>query len=264
MSKNLLNVNYYSRLLESYILENQSLILESGYPYGPFIPYTFPRYPEAPIKIFYVGRDTYYWIERSELIDDKGEVYIENYFSKNKAAVTRDVTLKWGNMSGAFWSFVDKLHLYIRTGIVKDLTNLNDDDLNILDEIAYGNMNCMELDKTLINNEGREESDFDREKLNQLRCNSRCFDRIEHILNAYPCPDFIVILNWEDREDYFEKVDYTFEEDLFIENIQSVLSLKDYKTKIIWGPHPNRFKFLGENSESMVRRFGDLILSLNK
>lgn len=261
--ENRTNVEYFKPLLQQFISKNKSLYEESGYPYGLFIPYTLPNYAKAPVKIFYAGRDTYYWTDKKVMLDCYNSNKLEDYFTESQSNITVEKSLSWGNAAGAFWSFVDKLHLYIRTGKIYDLTSLSDNEIEILKEIGYGNLNCMEVNKTLFDNEGRDQADFDIEKLSLLRSESRVFDNIEHILKAYN-PDFIVILNWEDRDDYFGNIKFNWHEDLYIDQKRAVYTLEGYDTKIIWGPHPNAFKFKSENQESMINILGSMILKLMK
>jgi len=257
------NVEYYKPLLNDFLKENKEIFMKSGYPWGLFIPYTLPNYSQAPIKIFYVGLDTYYWVEKKIMLESFEKNRIEEYFEANQSAVTMDTTLNWGNAAGAFWSFVDKLHLYIRTGELKDLTNLEDKDKEIIKEVGYGNINCMELNNTLFNKEQEiSPTDCDLDKLYIIREKSRSFDKLSHILEAYK-PDIIVILTWADREDIFGDLDYTWHEELYKDKIHAVYSLKDYNTKVIWSSHPRRFSFIGENQESMVYELGDLVLKLS-
>ena len=262
VKENWLNNEYFKPLLKQFIQENNQLCVESGYPWGLFIPYVFPNYKNAPIKIFYVGRDTYYWKEMKVMLESFNKDNLENYFSENASAVDVDKSLVWGNSSGAFWSFVNKLHLYIRTGQIKDLNNLSDEDMAILKEVGYGNVNCVELNQTLLNNEGWAAEEFNFEKLALLRERSKIFDKISHIIKAYN-PDVIVILNWVYDDYYLDEFDFKWQEKLNIDSIQAVYLSDLTKTKVIWSSHPNRFKFLGENQESMARQLGDLILSLN-
>lgn len=263
-SKNLLNENYFKPLLNEFIKENKQLYLESGYPYGLFIPYTFPNYEKAQLKIFYVGRDTYWWTERDKMLKSYENGVLENYLAENTLPVDVDKSLKnWGNNAGSFWSFVNKLHLYIRTKEIKNLNHIEDCDKEVLKEIGYGNINCMELNQTLIKNEGRPAEDFDMGKLDLLRKKTKVFDNVSHIIKAYK-PDFVVILNWDNGADYYlDGFNYIWQESLFEESIQAVYLSNEVKTKIVWSSHPNRFKFLGENQENMARKLGNLILSLN-
>ena len=258
--ENRTNVEYFKPLLQRFISKNKNLYEESGYPFGLFIPYTMPNYINAPIKIFYAGIDTDYWTDKSVMLNGYNDNNLEDYFFANQSNVTAEKSIKnWGNNAGAFWSFVNKFHLFIRTGKICDLTQLSEDEMDIIKEIGYGNLNCMELNKTL-GKKGYDNSNLDIEKLSLLRKESREFDKIEHILNAYN-PDFIVILNWEDRDDYFGNIKFNWHKDLYIDKIRAVYTLEGYNTKIIWGPHPNRFKYLGKNQENMIRELGDLILS---
>lgn len=262
---NWINIEYFKPMLEKFVSENKQLCIESGYPWGLFVPYVFPNYRNAPLKIFYVGRDTYYWKEIGLMLDAFDNGNLESYLLENASAVDLETRLNWGNSSGAYWSFVNKLHLYIRTGQIKDLNNLSTEDKAILQEVGYGNVNCLELDQTLLkiyNQEGWPIDDIDFNKLNLLRERSRVFDNISHIINAYS-PDVVIILNWDNYADYYlEGTDFIWQKDLNIDSIQAVYLSEKSKTKVIWSSHPTRFKFLGENQENMVRILGDLLLSI--
>ena len=263
METNILNGSYFRPLVSGFIAENKSLILESGYPYGLFIPYVFPKYYSSPIKIFYIGRDTYYWIPKDEMLNSFVEDNLNSYFDKNSSAVNTEKTFEWGNGSGSFWGFVNKLHLYIRTNELKDLNNLEENDIEILKEVGYGNVNCMELNKTLLNNEGRSAEDFDWDKLWLLRMKSKMFDSVAHIINAYQ-PDIVVILNWmKNPSSFIEELNYVKQEDLYKDSISAVYLSDKVKTKVIWSSHPRRFSFIGENQESMAHELGDLVLKLS-
>lgn len=57
------------------------------------MPYTMPRYNDADVKIFYMGRDTYYWVEQEELFEAFTNHVLEDYLGKNAACV--DVEKCW-------------------------------------------------------------------------------------------------------------------------------------------------------------------------
>lgn len=63
---NCINTDYFKPFLQAFCEKTQPLYT-CGYPWGPFVPYTMPRYNDADVKIFYMGRDTYYWVEQEEL-----------------------------------------------------------------------------------------------------------------------------------------------------------------------------------------------------
>ena len=64
------NKQYFLPLVEEFCKKAVVLGEESYPPHGLFVPYTFEKYEEAPIKIFYVGRDTYGWISFDEMMQD--------------------------------------------------------------------------------------------------------------------------------------------------------------------------------------------------
>ena len=66
---NCINTDYFKPFLQAFCEKTQPLYT-CGYPWGPFVPYTMPRYNDADVKIFYMGRDTYYWVEQEELFED--------------------------------------------------------------------------------------------------------------------------------------------------------------------------------------------------
>jgi hypothetical protein len=55
---NCINTDYFKPFLQAFCEKTQPLYT-CGYPWGPFVPYTMPRYNDADVKIFYMGRDTY-------------------------------------------------------------------------------------------------------------------------------------------------------------------------------------------------------------
>lgn len=65
---NNINIEYFSPIFKRYLLEIQP-VKDCGYWQLPFIPYTFHRYKSAPFKVFYIGRDTYYWCEYDNLYE---------------------------------------------------------------------------------------------------------------------------------------------------------------------------------------------------
>lgn len=54
---NCINTDYFKPFLQAFCEKTQPLYT-CGYPWGPFVPYTMPRYNDADVKIFYMGRDT--------------------------------------------------------------------------------------------------------------------------------------------------------------------------------------------------------------
>ena len=257
-----INIPYFRPLLEDFCKQFRSTGIDADtIPYGVFVPYLFnTSYYRADNKIFYMGRDTYGWIPFNEMMRLYDDGNIWKYLNDTTLQVEDEQALSWKNASGAFWPFVLKLHIYIRTGkYVEDLMSLEDDsdERRSLYEIGYGNMNSMELQESL-DNEG---VDYDPKIYAKVKELSAPLDRIKHILDAYS-PDFIFIFNWVEADEIFEGLNVTWHEKHYIDDKLAVYTIEDYDTKIIWSSHPRRFSYLGENTESMVRLLGDKLSEL--
>ena len=251
----------YIPLLSEYCKQNENTILHSGYPYLPFIPVAFENYEMSNPKIFYVGIDTYYW---NKSIDKLIECYRNNRLSEiltiNNNVVTPERILEeWYSDKGRFWEFVCKLHLYIRTGRIldnDDLRSLSQDEIAMVGEIGWGNMNTVELKSTLKKEEIWES--LNTIEYNALKQSSEIIlDPIANIIKAYH-PDYIVILGWGDNENHILKgLSYATLDNYYEQDYRAMYTIDDYTTKILWTSHPSRFSFLGTNQDEMIPYVGD-------
>lgn len=251
----------YLPLIEEYCRQNEEAIITSGYPYIPFMPIAFRNYHKSNPKIFYVGIDTYYWIQDVKKL--MGCYKNNNLFTildmNNKEVTPERILQDWYSNKGRFWEFVCKLHLYIRTSKIltnDDLRSLSPQEKEMIHEIGWGNMNSVELVKTLIK-EGTWEnisSDF----YWQLKKSSEeIFDPIIHIIKAYS-PDYIILLGWGENEKHvFKGLDYKPKDEFYNHNFRALYTLSNLKTKIIWTSHPSRFSFLRTNQDKMIPCIGD-------
>lgn len=251
-----INKEYFLPLVEDFCKAAEE-IGSDGYPrHGLFIPYTFENYHSAQKKIFYMGRDTAGWIKFEEMIEDYKNGSLNEYLDKNSKVVTVqgknenssdthslkegwNIDNKWD-----FWRYSQKLHLYITLGMTDiDITQLTDDEYQIIEEMGYGNLNSLEHDRTLqtLDYYGTDKKCWDviqdKDKFNELRQASRRLDRIKHVLDAYR-PDLIIIMNWEDRMDIFEGLEINEIKDFYIDKLRSVYEIPEYNTKVIWTNHP--------------------------
>ena len=259
---NAINVGLYKPLLELFCKSIVPYISKDKYPYGPFIPYTMSEYNNSKLKIFYVGRDTYYWIGMDEMMCDFRNNSLENYLLRNSNTVDVDKMLEWENNSGAFWTLVVKLHLYLKTGKYYDnIKHLAADEVKLLQDIGYGNLNAVELPNSL-RNEGKWDS-INKEEYWMIKKESTIFDRLKLIMDAYS-PDYIYIFNWEERDDIFEGLKYKWHEEYFKKDFRAVYSIAGYKTKVIWSCHPRRFSFLGTNMKEMVLYLSETFKMIQK
>lgn len=273
-----INKNYFLPLVEEFCKTAKAL--GSGvYPkHALFVPYTFENYQSAPKKIFYIGRDSEGWIKFDEMMRDFENGNLDSYLEKNTNVVTaqgenddnteyHDVhSLREGwniNNKWTFWTYCQKLHLYITKGYENvDITNLTEDDYQTIEQMGYGNLNAIEHDGTLKKDrDGKCWWDLidDKENFYKLRIASRKLDRIKHILDAYN-PDLIIILNWEERDDIFEGLEEKWIEDYYIDKLRAVYTIEGYDTKIIWSNHPNarsisvyeRLKLVGDTARELL------------
>ena len=273
-----INKDYFLPLVEEFCKTAKAL--GSGvYPkHALFVPYTFENYQSAPKKIFYIGRDSEGWIKFDEMMGDFENGNLDSYLEKNANVVTaqgenddnteyHDVhSLREGwniNNKWTFWTYCQKLHLYITKGYENvDITNLTEADYQTIEQMGYGNLNAIEHDGTLKKDrDGKCWWDLiaDKEKFHQLRLASRKLDRIKHILDAYS-PDLIIILNWEERPDVFEGIKETWLKEYYIDKLRAVYSIEGYDTKILWSNHPNarsisvfdRIRLIGDTAKELL------------
>ncbi len=266
-----INKDFFLPLVEDFCYEVEDLGQDSYPDNGLFIPYTFENYQAAPRKIFYVGRDTAGWVKFDEMMYDFRKGDLSNYLEKNSNVVTvlgknqdgtdeHSLRDNWNtNNKWNFWTYCQKLHLYIIKGYTEvDITKLNEEDYQIIEQMGYGNLNSIEHYKTQKDMGGWDKI-ADKSKFHQLRLASRKLDRLKHILDAYN-PDLIVILNWEKREDVFEGLQYEWHESYYKDSLQAVYSLEGYNTKILWSNHPNarsisvyeRIKLIGGTARELL------------
>lgn len=254
--ENRINKDYYLPLLKEFCLKALPLY-KCGYQQGPFIPYTMPNYDNAPLKIMYVGRDTFYWESVETLTRAYQEDRLEDYLEANAKCVDVDKMLTWNNNSGAFWPFVNKLHLLLRTGFyVSDMSVINDNQKELLKEIGYGNLYSIEIPDTLkkridlYEDVNVWELISNKNQYYEICDAAKPFETIKSMIEAYH-PDYIFVLSWTDKDDFFDCTDFQEENEWYDKDFRAVYISKSYHTKVIWSLHPRRFSFMGTNSEEM-------------
>lgn len=246
--ENYINKDYYLPLLKDFCDKTLSLY-DKGYDQGPFIPYTMSNYGSAPLKIMYVGRDTYYWESVETLKKAYQDDRLEDYLEANKKCVDVNTMLKWKNSSGSFWNFASKLHLLIRTGqYVSDITTIDEKQKGFLEEIGYGNLYSIELHETIKTR--YEDPNLLATPEYQIICEAaKPFESVISMIEAYH-PDYIFVLSWIDK-DFLDGTDFQEKKEWFEKGFRAVYTSNYYPTKVIWSLHPRRFSFMGTNPEEM-------------
>lgn len=261
---NNINHEYFVPIFRHYLSSIQQK-KDCGYWQLPFIPYTFPKYESAPIKVFYVGRDTNYWCENDKVYNERPEVYLKD----NASYVDVDNIKKDWNKAGSFWGTVAKLHLQLITGVYHhSIEELSLDDWELLEGIGYGNLHSLELPETLKkkkyhpkgSSEERTEYDdiCDFQGYKALRNLAKPFENLKTLFSAYGEPDIVFVLSWTDKDDFFEGLDdYECQKEWYEEGFRSVFLSDSHKTKVIWSSHPSRFSFMKTNQSEMCKYLCD-------
>lgn len=261
-----INVEYYLPLLKDFC--NKTLPLyDKGYDQGPFIPYTMPKYESAPVKIMYVGRDTYYWEPIETLKEAYKESRLEDYLDANTKCVDVNKMLTWKNNSGSFWNFANKLHLLIRTGqLVSDITTISEEQKDILEEIGYGNLYSIELLETL-RKRYEEPGLLPTTEYHSICEAAKPFESLKTMIEAYQ-PDYIFVLSWIEKPDFFDGTDFQWQKDWYTDcekKYRAVYLSKQYKTKVIWSLHPNAMWRKGlckEDTDNLIRFLANTLKEL--
>jgi len=258
----------YTPLLKEFILANKEHLQTCGYPWAPFIPYAFPSYGVEGKKVFYIGIDTYYWNTTPEdLINGLILDNFEYLLLKNDSIVTSlRILLESEYSKGSFWQFVCKLQLYIQTGQLystDDLRKLSLKEVSYVDSIGYGNLNSLELPKTLCK-EGSWDS-IDDELYWEIKTNAdSIFNPLKNILDVYN-PDYVVILSAEiDEDKFFKGIKYTRLNKYDDDSFRSLYKVDGYNTKVIRTCHPRGFGGKSTNDSEMVPYIYESFLLFDK
>jgi hypothetical protein len=270
-----INIQFYEPLVSDFCAYAEKKDKNSYPPHGLFVPYTFESYTSAKKKIFYVGRDTYGWVKFSEMLNDYKKGQIDNYLDKNSQVVTAQGendensdkhSLKENWKTGySFWTFCQKLHLYITTGELKNnLRYLTPEDYSIIEEMGYSNTNAIETSESLY-----KMYDYNWDKVGikdwsvyyDLVDKSKPIVSLDNLLKAYK-PDLIIIFNWGFPDSYLQglSIGNTKCEE---EGILRVRSIVNNNTQIIETSHPNRLRFFGSPYDSLYK-IGDKARELLK
>jgi len=128
----------------------------------------------------------------------------------------------------------------------------------LLNEIGWGNINSIVKPSTL--KKLKKWDNLDKNIYYDIKEKSRSFDSIKFILDIYE-PDFLFIFNWNDEkeEDVFRDLKPIWNESEHKEGLISTYNFKEYKTKIIWCPHPNNLKYKSLSFEDLIRKIVKVI-----
>jgi len=219
---------------------------------GLFLPHTLSKYSSAKTKYFYCGQDTYEWTNFSKMIKYYENNDITGYLDENNSWPSVDEIIEYSNnKEGNFWTLIIRLHIYLHRKKIINVNTITERDKVLLEEIGWGNINSIEIPKTLQNRELWES--LDKDCYWDIKEKSRAFDSIKHIMDLYN-PDYIFIFNWAEskEEDVFKGLRPNWNKDEYIEGIISTYCFDDYKTKLIWCLHPNSLRYKSMNINELI------------
>lgn len=220
---------------------------------GPFVPHVLKRYETAQPKYFYCGQDTYWWVPYARFITASKTDRLDDYLVENdKWLSLENIKDHSGNKAGSFWTLVIRLHLFLRTQRLYALSEIYSAEDEILQEIGWGNINAVEVPKSL-QNEGRWDS-LDHDTYWKIKDKSRPLDSMKLLLDAFK-PDVVFIFNWDSSKesDVFRGLDATEDLSKSVPGLLAIYSIAGYDTKIVWCPHPNNLRYKSQNIEGLIR-----------
>lgn len=229
-------------------------------PWGPMLPYVYPRYGENANRYFYIGRDTYGWDLGSGVgfgdffaKYDAGD--LSGYLRMNGTALTTEKRINcWSGYTGSFWHVVNMLHLRLRQGVMPNMGELTTEQIALLDEIGYGNLNSIELPVTLQKQECWD--DIDQGKYETIKWAS------DEYLNRYALvhdtfkPTVSIITTWSgDEGHYFKGLNYN----MLAEETRGKIKIAVYLVKngchtsiVVWTYHPSYLPRIHISCEDFV------------
>ena len=226
---------------------------KSGLSNGLFLPHVFDGYDKCEKKIFYIGQDAPYWLPKELMIEsfDAGE-YDKYLLQNNEVLLPLEKRMAWGNSPAAFWTMVNKLHLYLLTGEwEQDINNVSKKKEKLLETVGYSNISYVPIMKTIVNY--GDWNEIDPEKYVATLKALFPIEQLQGIVSSFE-PDIIVVLTNFVNEltaiNFLKGLNISWSA-LFDDIEPSVhVGIFDYnskKRKIVWTSNPNRYRFIGTN-----------------
>jgi len=244
----------YEPLLKSFCYDLKKYKNKIDIP-GLFLPNVMTKYGKSGKKIFYFGRDIRWSsIRFNKMITQCTSNNVKEYIIANNEWLTpANIIENSSNKSGAFWTMVIKLHIFLHTQELINVNQLSSKQEKILNSIGWGNINSI-VPKETLKDDGYW-NDIDKDIYWEIKNKSEIFDKLKLILEIYD-PDVIFVFNWCDEnriKQVLEGLEIRFNKKSFINGIISTYSIKHTKKKIIWSSHPNRFRKLGTSVDKVIK-----------
>jgi len=219
-----------------------------------FLPHVMKGYTNAKQKIFYFGQDTVGWTRTAELMNAYKNNQLKQYITGYDEWLNENGFLDYNNNNAfGFWTLIVKLHLRIKGIKVSNSIGSDfhhDENLSLLNDFGYGNVNSMELEESLKKHVIWEQLNT-QNYLTLKQQSIEIFDKLKHTIDVYN-PDLVFIFNWgSDHEKFLEGLKYEIEKMDHVNGYFWKITLSS-GTKVFWTVHPNNLRFQGLNIDKFV------------
>lgn len=223
---------------------------------GLFIPHVLNEYGKTQKKVFYIGQDTYEWTDLEDVYIKWQQNNLSEYFERNNnwPKNLSDI-LEYKSRSNNFWETICRIQLAIHNlDYSISLDSVDKKTNKILSSIGWGNLFSLEVIETVKKykyNDKPLTEYFDLTKYKAIQKEAESISKLKNILDAYD-PDLIIIMSWNNyaEEFFFDGIDYTWNEEQFIDGLISTYSINNSNKKVIWCNHPNRLRYKKLNIET--------------
>ena len=239
--------------LQEFWKDHKEDYVNSGLKNGLFFPHVFDGYDACDKKIFYIGQDAPYWLSKEQMIKsfDAGD-YGQYLRKNNEVLLPLEKRLAWGNSPAAFWTMVNKLHLYLLTGEWKqDITKISKVEAKLLETVGYSNISYVPIMKTIVNY-----GDWDKIDPDKYVATLKALfpvEQLQGVVSSFD-PDLVIVLTNFVNEltaiNFLKGLDisWTALYDDVEPNVHvGVFEYNSRKRKIVWTSNPNRYRFIGTN-----------------
>lgn len=215
---------------------------------GLFIPHVFDDYYCAKTKVFYIGQDTYEWLDLEKTYNLSEKDYLAE---NNKWPASIDITLEWTNPY-TFWHFVNRIQLAFNGEKYDTLKRLSSSQRKVLNQLGWGNIYSLEILKTIGKYGDLFNKSFDHSIYADLLKRTLNISKLKNVIDAFH-PNYIIILGWQYVEDwYLEGLGAQFIAEKSIDNLLSVYELNN-GTNVLWTYHPQALCRKGQNLDELIK-----------
>ena len=239
--------------LKEFWTDHKEDYIKSGLNNGLFLPHVFDGYDECDKKIFYIGQDVPYWLFQEQMVELFNAGKFEEYLKiNNEVLQPLGKRMAWGNSPAAFWTMVNKLHLYLLTEEWKqDINKISKKEEKLLDSVGYSNISYVPIMKSIVNYGDWNKIDPER-YVDTLKALFP-MEQLQGIVSSFD-PDIIVVLtnfvNELTAVNFLKGINISW--NALFDDFEPSVHVGEFKYSnkkriIVWTSNPNRYRFIGTN-----------------